>query len=144
MNIYLFWSQLFLNWLCVNPCIILVIVDIISTRYNLCFRRINCCLSLFVCLMVAVIVCCEKVLENAHIKFVNFNFLNLNVWLELECLYFIIIFQSLYYHFRIKMATRNLRFYFSYVFSEITKPSCKLGKAVLVVVKPVDFALLFG
>ena len=57
------------------------------------------------------IVCCEKILENAHIQFPNFEFFNSNAWLGLECLN--LMFQSSCYYFKIKVSTRDLRSDFS-------------------------------
>ena len=64
-------------------------------------------LQIFVCLMLVVIVSCKKILENTHIKFLNFDFFNSSGWLEFECLNFIRMFQSSCYHFKIKLATET-------------------------------------
>ena len=83
--------------------------------------------AIFVCLMVVVIVCCEEIWENAHIKFPIFESFNSNAWLEFECLDFIRVLQSLYHHLKIKAATTEFRSYFSFSYNNKETQSFKVN-----------------
>ena len=55
-----------------------ILVNMIPIRSNLCFKEISCCLSYFCVSNNFMIVCSEKILENAQIKFPNFECFNSN------------------------------------------------------------------